>query len=184
MSAEATGDDGPAEGPAEGPVGGLGLLAAKDRIRRLKTGYALAADDRQGCSVNVARMMPLFSKQAVWDGRPRFGVYRGIDAVRQMFVTAPARIDWSLHYMVEQFVDVDPGGATATGCWYLLELARMKSDEAPDGAWVWIAGVYNDAFVFEDDDWKFSVVGFDCQVILPATDQSIAPMMALASRGT
>lgn len=174
----------PADEPRRAPAQDiLDCLAAKDAIRRVKAEYALAADDRQGCSVNVARMMPHFADHAIWDGRPRFGLYRGIEAVRDMFVTAPARIDWSLHYMVEKYVEIDADGLTASGCWYLLELARKRSDASPDGEWVWIAGVYTDRFVREGDAWKFSVVGFDCQVMLPASDQSVVPLMAMAAQG-
>jgi hypothetical protein len=137
-----------------------------EAIRRVKSEYALAADDRQGYAVNVDRTMQLFAKNAVWDGRPRFGRHEGWEAVRTYLLRGKARIDWSLHYLIDVSLDVDPDGKTARGRWYLLETARMVNPATNLPEMVWLSGTYDDEFVREDGVWRIGMLKFDCQKIV------------------
>ena len=97
----------------------LQRLEDLEAIRRVMSDYAQAGDDRQGYSVNIERAMLLFRRDAVWDGRPRFGRYEGWEAVRDSFLRAQARIDWSLHYLVDV---IESGTRSRRRTWTLVSL--------------------------------------------------------------
>jgi len=147
-------------------AGRLQRLEDLEAIRRVKQEYALAADDRHGFAVNVERTMQLFSKDAVWDGRPRFGRHEGRDAIRTYLSRGKARIDWSLHYLIDVSLVIDPDGRSARGRWYLFETARMVSPATGDPELVWLAGTYDDEFVREQGVWRIGMLKFDCQKIV------------------
>lgn len=144
----------------------IGRLEDIEAIRRVKAEYALAADDRQGYAVNVARTMQLFSKNAVWDGRPRFGRHEGREAIRAYLSGGKARIDWSLHYLIDVSLEVAPDGQSARGRWYLFETARMINPATDMSEMVWLSGTYDDEFVREDGAWRIVDLRFDCQKIV------------------
>jgi hypothetical protein len=144
----------------------LQRLEDLEAIRRVMSDYAQAGDDRQGYSVNIERAMLLFARDAVWEGRPRFGRYEGWEAVRDSFLRAQARIDWSLHYLVDVGIDLEPGADAAHGRWYLFELARMVNPATGAPEMVTLGGIYDDDLVREDGRWKIKVMRFDCQMIV------------------
>lgn len=139
-----------------------------EAIRNLKTAYALAADDRQGFSVNLERAIPLFATNGAWESA-RFGRAQGREAVRQFLKNAPARIDWSLHYLIDASIEVARDRSSARGRWYLFETARMVNPKTAIPEMVWLAGVYDDEFVREEGKWKFSLVKLDIQKIVGQT---------------
>lgn len=136
-----------------------------EAIRRLKWKYGLAADDRKDCRVNVDRTVELFAENGVWDNN-RYGRVAGREAIRKFLSTAPARIEWSLHFLQDTCIDVAPDRRTARGRWYLLETARMANPKTNKVETVWINGVYDDEFVRQGDAWLFSLVKLDIQKIV------------------
>src|SRR5436190_17982130 len=95
----------------------LARLEAKETIRELKARYADVCDT----GYDPARMRPLFTDDAVWDGGSRFGRYEGVDAICEFFAGISKEITWALHYVVAPVIEVADGGETATGSWYLFQ---------------------------------------------------------------
>ena len=139
-----------------------------EAIRRVMWEYGLAADDRRECRVNVERTMALFAPAGVWDNS-RFGRIEGREAVRDYLSKAPARIEWSLHYLIDTQIEVSIDRRTARGRWYLLESARMVNPKTGRNEMVWITGVYDNEFLREDGRWLFTLVKLDIQKILGET---------------
>jgi hypothetical protein len=139
-----------------------------EAIRRLKWRYGLAGDDRKDCRVNVERTVELFAENGVWESA-RFGRAEGRAAIRDLLSKAPARIEWSLHFLQDTNIDVAPDRRTARGRWYLLEAASMTNPKSGQVETVWITGVYDDEFVRQGDAWLFSRVKLDIQKIVGET---------------
>ena len=136
------------------------LQAAED-IRALKTRYAAVCDN----GYLPEPMVPLFTKDAVWDGGERFGRHEGIDAIYRFFDGVSGQITWALHYMVAPVIEVADDLETATGTWYLLEPCTIVTEDGPRP--VLITGTYADRYRREADGWKFSEVKLDCQTVSP-----------------
>lgn len=139
-----------------------------EEIRAVRAEYALAADERNGCAVNVERTMRLFAPDGVWDGRPRWGRHEGWATVRHYLSTGNAGIDWSLHWLLDTGAQVGDGRANAKARWYLIELANMLDKASGTRRLAWLAGLYDDGYVQVNGRWKFREVRFDCQQIWPA----------------
>ena len=139
-----------------------------EAIRRLKWKYGLAADDRQDSKVNFDRTIELFAENGVWDNN-RYGRIAGREAIREFLGKAPARIEWSLHFLQDTYIDIAPDRRTARGRWYLLEAAKMPNPKTGKVETVWITGVYDDEFVRIGDAWLFSLVKLDMQKIVGET---------------
>lgn len=136
-----------------------------EAIRRLKWRYALAADERTECRVNVARTVELFAEDGVWENN-RYGRVQGREAIRAHLTTAPARIEWSLHFLQDTGIDIAADRRSARGRWYLLEAARMSNPKSGKLEQVWITGVYDDELVRVGEAWLFSRVRLDIQKIV------------------
>jgi SnoaL-like domain len=157
-------------------------LEAFEAIRGVMAAYARAADDRHGCSVNVEKTMQLFAREAVWDGRPRYGRHEGWDAIHSYLSRGKAGIDWSLHHLVDVSIDVADDGWSARGRWYLLEMARMANPSGGKAEIVWLGGTYDNEFVRKDGGWKLSLMRFDCQAILGPSGVWQEPRSAVVER--
>jgi hypothetical protein len=136
-------------------------LEAAEEIRALKARYAAVCDT----GYSPDRMVPLFTRDAVWDGGPRFGRHEGIDAIYRFFDGVSSLIVWALHYMVAPAIEVGDDLETASGTWYLLEPCTLATDDGPRA--VLITGTYADRYRREADGWKFSEVRLDVQTISP-----------------
>ena len=136
------------------------LQAAED-IRHLKARYADVCDT----GYEPERMVPLFTRDAVWDGGERFGRYEGIDAICRFFADVSSQITWALHYMIAPIVEVGDDLRTATGSWYLWQPCTVIGERGPQA--VWLTGRYADRYRREEDGWKFSEVILRCQTVSP-----------------
>jgi SnoaL-like domain len=136
-------------------------LEAAEEIRRLKARYAAVCDT----GYDPDRMVPLFTRDAVWDGGERFGRHEGIDAIYAFFRGVSGQIVWALHYMVAPVVDVADDLETAAASWYLLEPCTIETEQGRQA--VLITGTYADRYRREPDGWKFSEVKLDFQTISP-----------------
>ena len=139
-----------------------------EAIRRLKWQYGLAADDRKECRVDIERTVALFAPDGVWENS-RFGRAQGREAIRKHFATAPAQIEWSLHFLQDTGIEIAADRRTARGRWYLMEAARMKNPKTGAFEQVWLAGVYDDEFVRLAGQWLFQRVRLDIQRIVGET---------------
>ena len=135
-------------------------LQAAEEIRKLKARYAAVCDT----GYSPDRMVPLFTKDAVWDGG-KFGRHVGIDAIYAFFDGVSRDIVWALHYMIAPIVEVDDDLESATGSWYLWQPCTVVAPEGPRA--VWLTGTYADRYRKEDGAWRFSEVKLDCQTISP-----------------
>ncbi len=136
------------------------LQAAED-IRSLKSRYAAVCDT----GYSPERMVPLFTRDAVWDGGPRFGRHEGIDAIYSFFEGVSSQIVWALHYMIAPAIEVADDLETASGSWYLLEPCTIATEEGHRA--MLITGIYADRYRREAEGWKFSEVRIDIQTISP-----------------
>jgi hypothetical protein len=139
----------------------MAKLEAAEQIRELKARYAAVCDT----GYLPARMVPLFTEDAVWDGGERFGRHEGIDAIYRFFDGVSGRITWALHYMVAPIVEIADDLVTATGSWYLWQPCTLVTEAGPQA--VLLTGTYADRYQKEAEDWKFSEVKLDCQTISP-----------------
>jgi hypothetical protein len=139
----------------------LDRLEAIEEIRALKARYADVCDT----GYDPARMRPLFTDDAVWDGGPRFGRHEGVDAVCDFFAGISSTITWALHYMIAPIIEVAPDGRSATGSWYLLEPCTFATADGPRA--MLITGRYAERYSREADGWKFSELNLDCQTLSP-----------------
>lgn len=139
-------------------------LEAIEQIRQLKARYAKVCDT----GYDPERMAPLFTRDAVWDGGPRFGRYEGLDEIRGFFAGVSSQITWALHYMVAPDIEVADDLETATGAWYLWQPCTVVADDGPRA--VWLTGTYADRYRREQHGWKFSEVVLDCQTISPVEE--------------
>jgi hypothetical protein len=140
---------------------GIAKLQAAEAIRHLKARYAAVCDT----GYLPDRMVPLFTKDAVWDGGERFGRHEGIDAIYRFFEGVSGQITWALHYMVAPTIEVADDLVTATGSWYLWQPCTVVGEAGPQA--VWLTGTYADRYRKEEDGWKFAEVKLDCQSISP-----------------
>lgn len=123
-----------------------------EAIKQLIARYAKAADHNG----DPAMMAPCFTEDAVWNcegiGRweTRDGIARGL---REVCTTS---IPWALHYMTQPIIEIAPDGASATGEYYLWELAKVAPEGGGPAADTWIGGWYESRFRKEGGAWLFS----------------------------
>jgi hypothetical protein len=125
-----------------------------DEIRALKARYAEACD----LGYNADAMAELFAPDGVWEFTNAWGIHRGRDEIHRFMVEAGKQIKWALHFMIGPTITVH-SPVSASGKWYILELATMVGVDDPDGRdAVILSGTYHDRYVKIDGDWKFEHV--------------------------
>jgi SnoaL-like domain len=136
-------------------------LEAAEEIRHLKARYAEVCDT----GYIPDRMVPLFTKEAVWSGGPRFGTHTGIDEIYHFFDEVRHQISWALHYMIAPAIEVADDTEHATGTWYLWQPCSFKEGDTEEA--VWLTGTYADRYRREDGAWKFAEVNLNVLTISP-----------------
>jgi len=149
-------------------------LEAFEAVRNVVARYAIAADARRGTCVDLESIMALFSAEATWDGGKRYGRHVGHENVRTYLSQGKAGIDWSIHQMVNVSLEFSDDLRKARGRWYLLEMARMGTTQHRPGL-VFLAGIYDNEFLYENGEWKFSCMKFDCQSIVETPEVWLEP---------
>jgi len=139
----------------------IARLEAVREIERLKIRYAEICD----AGYDLTAMAEIFTDDVVWDGGPELGRHEGKQAVLDFFAGAPSRITWALHYMIAASVEIDDGGETAGGSWYLLQPCTIAADEGPRA----VLGMsrYADRFRRESGRWLLSEINVDVQTESP-----------------
>jgi hypothetical protein len=94
----------------------------------------------------------------VWESNA-FGVYHGRDEIHGFVTGIKDEILWATHLMICPAISVAPDGQSATGRWYLLELATMTGvDNRNARDSVLMTANYEDTFVKENGEWKIKKV--------------------------
>ena len=109
------------------------LLEDTEAIKQLKVQYARACDN----NYNAEELAKLFTEDAVWDGRPLFGIYTGRQAIYEHF--QQASLIFAVHYFMSPDITIE--NDTAHARWYLWQAATRR-DNTP----AWLSA-------FEDDDY-------------------------------
>lgn len=138
-------------------------LESLEAIRDLIASYARGADRNN----DPAILAPLFAPDATWGARG-FGPFEGREAIAEgLAATGRSGILWSLHYMISPLIELAADGLSATGSWYLWELATVpgKHADAPDS--VWVGGTYQADFRQLDRRWHFQNVWLDIRLATP-----------------
>jgi hypothetical protein len=145
----------------------LAAVEAVQAIHNLKARYAELVDARYGPDgplppAEVARIADqivlLFSEDAVWDGGPKLGCWRGRAAIRQRFLEPTLR--FTLHYFVKPRIEVD--GDRARGRWDILAPLRFQNGEPG-----WMAGREDDEYVRVGGRWLHSSMRLTTAFLAP-----------------
>ena len=121
-------------------------------IKQLIARYAKAAD----MNGDPALMTPCLTEDAVWNCEG-IGGWKGRDAVvAGLQETCTVTLAWALHYMTQPIIEISSDGASATGDYYLWELAKATPDDGGDYKDTWIGGWYESKFRKEGNIWRFN----------------------------
>jgi hypothetical protein len=132
----------------------LARLEDIEAIQRLKERYAYYCDN----GYDADGFTSLFIDEAVWESNA-FGVYQGKNEIHSFISGIQTQILWATHFMICPAISVAPDGRSATGRWYLLELATMTGvDDQKGRDAVVMAANYEDSFVKENGEWKIRKV--------------------------
>ena len=132
----------------------LRRLEAAEQIRSLKARYCDLCD--RGYPAD--ELTKLFTEDGAWDGR-EMGVFEGHKAIHKFFTNMPNVMSFAIHHITNSSVEVSEDVKTATGRWYLLQTATLKTNNEA----VWLAARYDDQIVFEGDQWLFQRVNLISQ---------------------
>ena len=135
-----------------------------EAIKQLIARYMTAAD-KNG---DPALMAPCFTEDAVWNCEG-IGRWEGRDSIVQgLHDTSTKVLSWALHYFTQPIIEIADDGQTATGEYYLWELAKaVQEDGSPDQD-TWIGGWYESTFRKEGGDWKFTHIELILKLLSPA----------------
>jgi len=142
----------------------IAKLEAIEDIRRLKARYAQVCDN----GYDPDQMAALFTRDALFDSGPMFGVYQGRQAIHDFFDRARHSVIWAIHFVIAPSIVVNDDLETATGTWYLWELATMRTGDRDEA--VWMAATYDDRYRKEDGVWRFDEVHIKWQTITPFSE--------------
>lgn len=129
-------------------------LEAIEEIRQLKGRYARLCD----AGPDADGLAELFAEDAVMDQGPRWGVHAGREAIRRHFAGAAETMDFSMHYVGLDAIEVAPDLTTASGRWYLWQPCTFELDGRATP--IWLSGRYEDEYVRQDGVWRFATVTF------------------------
>lgn len=149
MSAGGVSAGEPPNAGTPGPTGELRLRRLEDieEIRNLKIRYAELCDE----GFDPESLVGLFTEDGVWDCG-EFGVFRGPDEMAGYWRQTAAVTRFSHHYMTNHVVDLEPGGAEASGRCYMLGTATRE------GVAYWMAVRYVERYRRTEAGWRFSLM--------------------------
>jgi len=111
-----------------------------EAIKQLKCRYATACDD----NYNAEEIAKLFTEDAVWDGRPLFGIYRGRQAIYEHF--KQTSLVFAVHYFMSPDIAIEDDKAHAR--WYLWQAATTRENRA-----VWLSAYEDDDYIRINGQW-------------------------------
>lgn len=135
---------------------------ALGRIERLMYRYIDACDVAKDADL-IASM---FTEDASWEGQGHFvefGVTRGRDAIRQMFVENPVMLPFTAHFLTNAALGVSQDLKVGWGRWHVLEAATLRDRKAQ----VWMLAWYDNDFVEVDGSWLIKHLRYRDTVVVP-----------------
>jgi hypothetical protein len=121
-------------------------------IKQLIARYAKAVD----LNGDPALLTACFTEDASWNCEG-VGGWQGRDAlVAGLRETCTVTLPWALHYMTQPIITVAEDGQTASGEYYLWELAKATPEGGGATEDTWIGGWYESDFRKENGGWRFS----------------------------
>jgi ketosteroid isomerase-like protein len=118
------------------------VIEDREEIRRLKSRYARYTDDKY----DLDGIVSLFTEDAVFDCTD-FGVYKGHDEIRGFFAAIKENLTFTVHFHMDEIIDIDPNGEEATGTVYFLD------PETVQGEAILVAGTYDEHYRKVDGRW-------------------------------
>lgn len=131
----------------------LARLEAAEQIRNLKARYCRKCDDNLAGSSAPADIAALFTGDGVWDAGPERR-FCGRSEIAAFFASVPGFMTFALHHATNPEIHVAPDATSATGRFYLLQMATLAEGNRA----LWILGHYEDEFVRVGGEWLFSRV--------------------------
>jgi hypothetical protein len=127
------------------------LLVVEDElaIRRRMHAYLGSCDSTKTPQEIAAH----FTERGTWEGVGRnteFGVARGRSDIAALFDAVPARQPFTVHYLTNDYVEVD--GDVARGRWLCFEPSAIREGTLA----VWIGLSYDNEFQRTDGQWLIS----------------------------
>lgn len=128
----------------------LAFLEDIEEIKALKARYCFYCD--QGYDAD--KIADLFTEDGVWDGRPKWSVYKGRAAIRKFFKEVPQHISFAVHNVMNPIIEVN--GNKAKGIWNLFQPCTYAEGNRA----VWGTAQYNEEYVKISGEWKFKRLSF------------------------
>lgn len=147
----------------------LARIEDTEAIRLLVAHYADLCDRGYGNEPGIRERVAdavaaLFVEDGTWESN-FFGSYHGRAAIRELIANIGGQVKWALHYLLSPAIDVAGDGLSASGTWYLLELATMVGEDGRGLDPVVISAVYRMTFAKEDGRWRFRRMVADFQQV-------------------
>jgi hypothetical protein len=147
-----------------------------EEIKKLQRAYGFYLEHWM-----VDEIMPLFSDRPDVLWRSRAGELHGKVGIRKFFDAMKLVNNEFLHQVMQisGIVDVAPDGKTATGRWYGFGALAIPNVPVENGVCQrWIAGVYENDYIKEDDKWKFWKLHWGLLYSAPYKDGWVSPSRA------
>ena len=120
------------------------VLEDIEEIKKLKHRYCALCD----ADYDADALAELFTEDAVWDGQER-GRNDGREAIRAFFQTAPKRLPFAIHMVLNPIIEVN--GDNASGTWYLFQPCTYAEGNQA----VWGSARYDEEYVKINGKWLF-----------------------------
>jgi hypothetical protein len=128
----------------------LKALLHKTEITELQARYGALCD----AGYPPDEIASLFVEDGVWQSEPNGVLCRGRREIAAHFASIGPDYAWAMHINVPLHVRVADDQRSAVGAWYLL-MPCVEGDVSTRQA-AWLAGRYDNEFVFRDGEWMFN----------------------------
>jgi len=145
----------------------LSRLEAIEEIKSLKVRYAEYVDGGFARQRFVREDLDeIFTPDAHWRVTGAGGEARGRDEIHDLFHQMRNAVTWSLHYVTNALISIEPGASEATGTFYLFNLDTQPLEDDPETSDASVLTLkYEDRFVRQDGKWLISSLhgeAFNC----------------------
>jgi hypothetical protein len=139
------------------------VLEDIEAIRKLKATYCYLCDAGLSDPNNRRELISHFIRDAKVDfGFGPESQFQGPEGLEVFFgAVVPSAITFSMHMIHDPIIEVD--GDRATGKWYY----EAPTTDTSTGKAQWMAGIYQEQYVRENGEWKFSSIETKWNYITP-----------------
>lgn len=119
-------------------------------IHELKYEYGRLIDEGLAAGEGFPQqaLLDQFTEDAIWEANVH-GRFEGRQAFGEFLAGVSESVSFSLHYMMNPTIRVEPPFTAATGRWLSFETLTI------DGGAVWLATDYDDVYTKESGRWQF-----------------------------